>query len=99
MATVSLTGHGFQVLPNGIAWLPNLVKTITDVIMNGGKSILVDQKLIDGPNPNDRGKFFIPLILAFQVSFSSHREEYLLSGVVYLKLIPGIASSFSISSL
>lgn len=27
---------------------------------------LVDQKLVDGPNPNNRGKLFIPLILAFQ---------------------------------
>ncbi|RWW33148.1 hypothetical protein GW17_00002161, partial [Ensete ventricosum] len=33
------------------------------------KPITVDQKLIEGPNPNDRGKFFVPLILAFQVSF------------------------------
>ncbi|CAD5191471.1 unnamed protein product [Musa acuminata subsp. malaccensis] len=33
-----------------------------------GSPILVDQKLIDGRNQNDRGKFFISLILAFQDS-------------------------------
>lgn len=45
------------------------MEVITTVIANGSKPITVDQKLIEGPNPNDRGKFFIPLILAFQVSF------------------------------
>jgi hypothetical protein len=58
-----------QVLPNGIAWIPNLVKTIAEVAMNGCKSISVDKKLIEGPNPNEKGKSYIPLILAFQVSF------------------------------
>ncbi|KAM0945623.1 putative small monomeric GTPase [Dioscorea sansibarensis] len=57
---------GEKVLPDGTAWIPNLVKEITDVILNGSDAITVDQKLIDGPNPNDKGKFFIPLILAFQ---------------------------------
>lgn len=57
-----------QVLPDGTAWIPHLVKMITEVISNGSKAIMVDKKLIEGPNPNDRGKFFIPLILAFQVS-------------------------------
>ncbi|KAJ4974875.1 hypothetical protein NE237_008049 [Protea cynaroides] len=60
---------GEKVLPNGIAWIPNLVKTITDVVSNGSKAILVDKKLIEGPNPNDRGKLWIPLILAFQYLF------------------------------
>jgi hypothetical protein len=45
-----------QVLPNGIAWISNLVKTIAEVAMNGCKSISVDKKLIEGPNPNERGK-------------------------------------------
>ncbi|PNY12341.1 translocase of chloroplast 34-like [Trifolium pratense] len=58
-----------KVLPNGIAWIPNLVKTIIEVAMNGCKSISVDKKLIEGPNPNDRGKRYIPLILAFQYFF------------------------------
>lgn len=56
-----------QILPNGVAWIPNLVKTITDVVLGGGKSILVDKKIVAGPNPNNQGKLFIPFILAFQV--------------------------------
>ncbi|XP_043707455.1 translocase of chloroplast 34-like [Telopea speciosissima] len=60
---------GEKVLPNGTAWIPNLVKTITNVISNGSKAILVDKKLIEGPNPNDKGKLLIPLILAFQYFF------------------------------
>jgi len=62
-------GAWWQVLPNGIAWIPHLVKTITEVVLNGSKSIVVDKKLIEGPNPNERGKFLIPLILVFQVCF------------------------------
>ena len=58
-----------QILPNGTAWIPNLVKTITDAVSNGSKGILVDKKLVEGPNPNERGKLLIPFILAFQVSF------------------------------
>ena len=46
-----------------------MVKTITEVVSNGSKSIFVDKKLIDGPNPNEKGKWFIPLIAAFQVRF------------------------------
>lgn len=37
-------------------------------MLNGSKGILVDKKLIEGPNPNERGKILIPVILAFQVS-------------------------------
>ncbi|XP_010251084.1 PREDICTED: translocase of chloroplast 34, chloroplastic-like [Nelumbo nucifera] len=66
---------GEKILPNGTAWIPNLVKTITDVVSNGSKAILVDKKLIEGPNPNDRGKFFIPLILAFQYFFVVKRIQ------------------------
>ncbi|KAK6920355.1 AIG1-type guanine nucleotide-binding (G) domain, partial [Dillenia turbinata] len=58
-----------KILPNGTAWIPNLVKTITEVVSNGGKGILVDKKLIEGPNPNDRGKILIPFILAFEYFF------------------------------
>lgn len=58
-----------KILPNGVAWIPNLVKTITEVVSNGSKSILVDKKLIDGPNPNEKGKWLIPLIAAFQYFF------------------------------
>lgn len=57
---------GEKILPNGISWIPNLVKTIVDVVSNGSKGILVDKKLIEGPNPNARHKMWIPLILAAQ---------------------------------
>ena len=59
-----------QILPDGTTWIPNLMQTIIDVMTNGGESITIDQKLIDGPNPNSKGKFFIPLVLAFQVSIN-----------------------------
>lgn len=55
-----------KVLPNGVAWIPNLVQTIVDIALNGSESILVDKKLIEGPNPNERGKMWIPVILAIQ---------------------------------
>ena len=58
----------WQILPTGTPWIPHLVGVITEVVLNGSKSIFVDKKLIEGPNPNDRGKFLIPLVLAFQVS-------------------------------
>ncbi|OWM75735.1 hypothetical protein CDL15_Pgr021900 [Punica granatum] len=58
-----------KILPNGTAWIPNLVKTITDVTLNGSKAIKVDKKLIEGPNPNRKWKEFIPLIFAFQYFF------------------------------
>ncbi|KAG8390198.1 hypothetical protein BUALT_Bualt01G0058600 [Buddleja alternifolia] len=58
-----------KILPTGTPWIPNLVHIITDVTLNGKSGILVDKKLIEGPNANDRGKLFIPLILAFQYFF------------------------------
>ncbi|XP_073016794.1 translocase of chloroplast 34-like [Primulina eburnea] len=58
-----------KILPTGSPWIPNLVRTITEITLNGKKSILVDQKLIEGPNANDRGKLFIPVIVAFQYFF------------------------------
>lgn len=58
-----------KILPTGSPWIPNLVRTITEITLNGKKSILVDRKLIEGPNANDRGKLFIPVILAFQYFF------------------------------
>lgn len=58
-----------QIIPTGIAWIPDLMKTITEVVSNGSKGIKVDKKLIDGPNPNQRGKWLIPFIAAFQVRF------------------------------
>nr|ADN33942.1 chloroplast outer envelope protein 34 [Cucumis melo subsp. melo] len=58
-----------KVLPNGIAWIPHLVETITTVVLKGSKSIFVDKTLIEGPNPNQRGKLLIPLIFALQYFF------------------------------
>lgn len=58
-----------KVLPCGTAWIPNLVKTITEVALNRSKAILVNKKLIEGPDPNRRWKEFIPLIFAFQYFF------------------------------
>lgn len=55
-----------KILPDGTVMLPNLVKKISDATLNGSKAILDDKKLIEVPNPNERGKFFIPLILAFE---------------------------------
>ncbi|CAL0323027.1 unnamed protein product [Lupinus luteus] len=60
---------GEKVLPNGTAWIPNLVQAITEVAVSGSKSIFVDQKLIDGLNPNEKGKIFIPLLFALQLFF------------------------------
>nr|XP_043635575.1 translocase of chloroplast 34-like [Erigeron canadensis] len=58
-----------KILPNGTAWIPKIVEVITEVATNGSNSIVVDQKLIDGPNANERGKVFIPLILTAQYIF------------------------------
>jgi len=58
--------EGWQILPDGTPWVPNLMKEITAVISNGSLPIHVDQKLIDGPNPNNRWKMFIPLILVVE---------------------------------
>ncbi|URD74085.1 translocase of chloroplast 34 [Musa troglodytarum] len=44
-------------------------EVITTVVANVSKPILADQNLIEGRNRNDRGKFFISLILAFQDYF------------------------------
>ncbi|KAK9268310.1 hypothetical protein L1049_000058 [Liquidambar formosana] len=64
-----------KILPNGTAWIPNLIETITNVISNGSKAIVVDKKLIEGPNPNNRGKILIPFILAFQYFFVVKRIQ------------------------
>ena len=56
-----------QILPNGDAWIPSMVKEIVGIATNGKKSLLVDEKLVNGSESNDRGKIFIPLILGVQV--------------------------------
>ncbi|GKB48818.1 translocase of chloroplast 34 [Tanacetum coccineum] len=58
-----------KILPNGTAWIPSIVETITKVALTETEGIVVDQKLIDGPDPNNKWKLFIPLILAIQVFF------------------------------
>ncbi|EPS70006.1 hypothetical protein M569_04753, partial [Genlisea aurea] len=58
-----------KILPSGLPWIPNLVGTVTDIALNGKPGLLVDKKLIEGPNADERGKIFIPLILAFQYFF------------------------------
>lgn len=55
-----------KILSDGTVMIPSLLKTIADATLNGSEAILVDKKLIEGPNPNERGKLFIPLILAFE---------------------------------
>ncbi|XP_016485793.1 translocase of chloroplast 34 [Nicotiana tabacum] len=64
-----------KILPNGTAWIPNLVQTMIDVVSSDSKGILVDQKLIEGPNPNNKGKVLIPFILAFQYFFVVKRIQ------------------------
>ncbi|KAK6135544.1 hypothetical protein DH2020_030715 [Rehmannia glutinosa] len=61
--------HDEKILPTGTPWIPNVVHAITNIALNGKGGILFDKKLIEGPNANDRGKLFIPLILAFQYFF------------------------------
>eukprot|EP00249_Psilotum_nudum_P032181 c47398_g1_i1 orf=239-1213(-) len=61
--------NGEKILPDGNVWLPNLVEQIVGVVTNGSQSILIDQKLIEGPDANRRGKFFIPLLLLIQYFF------------------------------
>ncbi|KAH8517084.1 hypothetical protein Peur_048311 [Populus x canadensis] len=55
-----------KILPNGDAWIPSLVKEIILVATNGKKALVVDEKLVNGSESNDRGKIFIPLILGIQ---------------------------------
>lgn len=67
-----------KVLPNGIAWIPHLVQTITEIALNKSESIHVDKNLIEGPNPNQRGKLWIPLIFALQYFFITKPIEGLI---------------------
>lgn len=55
-----------KALPNGEAWIPNLVKAITDVATNQRKAIHVDKKMVDGSYSDDKGKKLIPLIIGAQ---------------------------------
>ena len=62
-----LLNFELQILPNGDAWIPSLVKEIILVATNGKKALVVDEKLVSGSESNDRGKIFIPVILGVQV--------------------------------
>jgi len=62
-----LLNFELQILPSGDAWIPSLVKEIILVATNGKKALVVDEKLVNGSESNDRGKIFIPLILGIQV--------------------------------
>ncbi|KAL4187118.1 hypothetical protein AMTRI_Chr09g17220 [Amborella trichopoda] len=64
---------GEKIVRNGTAWLPDLVKNITEVVLNGSHPVLVDKKLIEGPDANNKGQFLIPFILAFQYFFVVRR--------------------------
>ncbi|TYI14805.1 hypothetical protein ES332_A08G146200v1 [Gossypium tomentosum] len=55
-----------EILPNGEAWVPNLVKAITGVATNKSRAIVVSKKLVDGSDANDKGKLWIPVILGVQ---------------------------------
>ncbi|KAK8693687.1 hypothetical protein V6N13_071259 [Hibiscus sabdariffa] len=55
-----------KILPNGDAWIPNLVKAITAVATNKSQAIAVSKKLVDGSDSNDKGKLWIPVILGIQ---------------------------------
>ncbi|GLT34264.1 hypothetical protein SLA2020_087880 [Shorea laevis] len=57
-------GEDEKILPNGDVWIPNLVKAITSVTTSRSQAVVVDKKLIDGPN--NKGKTWIPLILGVQ---------------------------------
>ena len=73
-----------QILPNGRVWLPVLVEALVDVVTGPRKSILVDKKLIDGPNANQRGKIWMPLVLLAQV-FQSDLMHSHLTGLLSIK--------------
>ncbi|GFY82024.1 translocon at the outer envelope membrane of chloroplasts 34 [Actinidia rufa] len=80
-----------KILPNGTAWIPNLVKTIVEVASNGSEGTLVDKKLIEGPDPNQRGKLLIPFILAFQFFFIVKRIQQGISHDISTEVKPAWA--------
>ncbi|BBN14860.1 hypothetical protein MPTK1_6g15100 [Marchantia polymorpha subsp. ruderalis] len=57
---------GEKILPDSTVWLPNLVEKIVEVATGPTKSLLIDKKLIEGPNANQRHKIWIPLLLLAQ---------------------------------
>lgn len=57
---------GEKVLPDGTVWLPKLVEHIVEIATSSVQPVVIDKKLIEGPNANKRGKIFIPIILMLQ---------------------------------
>lgn len=57
----------WQILPDGVVWLPKLVEHIVDIATSSVQPVVIDKKLIEGPNANKRGKIFVPIILLLQV--------------------------------
>lgn len=57
---------GEKILPNGTVWLPALVERIVEVATGTTDSVFVDKKLIDGPNANEWGKWWIPVLAVAQ---------------------------------
>lgn len=67
LRTSDLLFLDIQILPDGTVWLPALVERIVEVAISDTASIVVDKKLIDGPNANERVKWWIPLLVVAQV--------------------------------
>ncbi|KAJ7268241.1 hypothetical protein O6H91_Y399200 [Diphasiastrum complanatum] len=57
---------GEKILPDGKVWLPHLFESIVEVATGENQSLVIDKKLIEGPNANQRGKIWIPLLLVTQ---------------------------------
>ncbi|KAH7301957.1 hypothetical protein KP509_23G050000 [Ceratopteris richardii] len=74
----STNSGGEKVLPDGSVWLPKLVEHIVDIATGSAEPIVIDKKLIDGPNPNKRGRVFVPLIFLFQYLFIMKPMVYLM---------------------
>lgn len=62
----STNSGGEKVLPDGTVWLPKLVEHIVEIATSSVQPVVIDKKLIEGPNANKRGKIFIPIILMLQ---------------------------------
>lgn len=57
---------GEKILPDGTVWLPKLVERIVDMATSSVPPVVIDKKLIEGPDANKRGKIYVPIILLVQ---------------------------------
>lgn len=62
----STNDGGEKILPGGLVWLPKLVEQVVEIAVSSIQPVVIDQKLIEGPNANQRGKIFIPIVLMLQ---------------------------------